>query len=503
MVKENTETSTKDLRAKQMSFSKQDFAKLVVNDLTATPNGRNFLKKYKQSEVREIIENYKVEKNQTQLREISQLLWAKSPQYQRLLKYFAGMANFAHVITPIKEIRKLNVSKVTKQYVEIGELVKMMSLRHEMTKVMNVVFREDIFYGYVHIDKKSFYIQQMPSSICKVTSIEDGVMNYSVNMNYFKTNEARLVGWAVELQMKYRQWKAMQKENPLISQWVELDPSNTICIKLNEDILEIFPPFAGSFDSIFDIDGFKQLRKDKEELSNYMVLTQKLPIRAASEDNNDFMIDNEFMTYFHNQASDAVPENVGVITSPMEIEQIRFDADKADKDGVGKATRDFWEGNGTSQLLFSSDNNSSAGLMMSIRSDEEMVFSLLTQIERWLNRYLKLKFSDLMFNVSILPVTRFNQSEMYKMYLEGGSMGVPVKSHLSATLGLDPIEVMNMSFLENDILKMHEEWIPLQSSHTMTDEGGNGKDGAPKKDATSISDEGAKSRDKDSNVKVK
>lgn len=488
-------------RSKKMSFSKAEFQRLVINDLSSSASGRQFLKKYKQSEVRETIEGYKIEANQKRLREISQLLWAKSPQYQRLLKYFSGMATFSHVITPIKELRKLNNNKVMKQYVEIGELVKMMSLRHEMTKVLNVVFREDIFYGYIHIEKKSFYIQQMPSDICKATAVEDGVLNYSIDMNYFKSDEKKLVGWANEIQVKYRQWKAMREREPRLSQWVELDAQNTICIKLNEDILEVFPPFAGSFDSIFDIDGFKQLRKDKEELGNYMVLTQKLPIREDSQDNNDFMIDKDFMMYFHNQASDTVPENVGVITSPMEIEPIRFDTDKADRDGVGKATRDFWEGNGTSQLLFSSENNSSAGLTMSIRSDEEIVFSVLTQIERWLNRYLKIKYQDLMFNISILPVTRFNQTEMYKMYLEGASYGVPVKSHLSATLGLDPIEMMNMSFLENDLLKITEEWMPLQSSHTMSGDD-NGKDGAPKKDAKDLTDEGSKSRDKDSNVKV-
>lgn len=499
---ENQEISKSTERTSKMAFSKTDFARLAITDLSNTSSGRTFLKKYKQSEVREIIENYHIPKNQEMLKNISQLLWAKSPQYQRLIKYFAGMATFAHVITPIKDIRKLNTNKVMKQYTEIGELLKLMSIRHEMTKVLNVVFREDIFYGYIHIDKKSFYIQQVPSTICKATAVEDGVLNFSIDMNYFATNETRLVGWANEVQAKYREWKALRNQNSKIGNWVELDPNNTICIKLNEDIVEIFPPFAGSFDSIFDIDGFKQLRKDKEELGNYMVLTQKLPIRADSDDNNDFLIDKEFMNYFHNQASNTVPDNVGVITSPMEIEPIRFDTDKADRDGVGKATRDFWEGNGTSQLLFSSENNSSAGLQMSIRSDEQIVFTVLTQIERWLNRYLKSRFSDLNFNVSILPVTRYNQSDVYKMYLEGGQFGVPVKSHLSASLGLDPIEVMNMSHLENDLLKMHEEWIPLQSSHTMTEEGAEGADGRPKKDAKDLSDEASKGRDKDSNVKV-
>ena len=472
-------------RKKAVEFTRADFGRLVINDLTKTPTGRNFLKKYTQSEVRDIIENYKIERNQDRLREISQLLWAKSPQYQRLIKYFAGMATFAHVITPIKEIRKVNKSKALKQFVEIGELVKLMSLRHEMTKVLSVVFREDIFYGYIHRDKKSFYIQQMPSEICKASSVEDGALNYSVDMMYFQKNEATLYRWANEIQVKYREWRAMRERNPKLSQWVELDARHTICIKMNEDMLEVFPPFAGTFDSVFDIEAFKELRKDKEQLGNYMVLTQKLPIRTDTDNNNDFLIDKEFMMFFHNQASDVVPENVGVITSPMEIEPVRFDQDRADRDGVGKATRDFWEGAGASQLLFSSENSSSTGLAMSIKADEEIVFTLLTQIERWLNRYLKNEFSDLLYNVNILPVTRFNQDIMYKMYLESATYGVPVKSHLSATVGLDPIEVMNMAYLENDLLEMHEGWIPLQSAHTMSNE-----EEQPKESGTSASKEG-------------
>lgn len=483
-------------RKKTTEFAKQDFARLMLNDLSSTQAGRNFLRKYTQSEVRDIIENYKVERNQERLREISQLLWAKSPQYQRLIKYFSGMATFSHVITPIKELRKVNKNKALKQYVEIGELVKLMNLRHEMTKVLSVVFREDIFYGYLHRDKKSFYIQQMPSEICKATSVEDGALNYSVDMTYFEKNEATLSRWAKEIQFKYREWKAMKNQNPKISKWVELDADKTICIKMNEDIVEVFPPFAGTFDSIFDIEAFKELRKDKETLGNYMVLTQKLPMRTDTENNNDFLIDKEFMMFFHNQASDVVPDNVGVITSPMEIEPVKFDQDRADRDGVGKATRDFWEGSGASQLIFSSDNNSSAGLTMSIKSDEEIVFTLLTQIERWLNRYFKSEFNDLMYNVSILPVTRFNQDTMYKMYLESATYGVPVKSHIAATVGLDPIEVMNMSYLENDLLKMHEEWIPLQSSHTMGDPL-EGEEGRPEeKDPSKVADETQRGKDK-------
>ncbi|SDX95288.1 hypothetical protein [Thermoactinomyces sp. DSM 45892] len=482
-------------RESAMAFSHFDFAKLILNDVSKSNEGRSFLKKYTQSEVRELIEGYQLPKNQEKLREISRILWSKSGHYQRLIHYFAGMPLFPCVITPIKNIRLLNQDKVLKQYTQIGELLKMMNLKHEMAKGLQVAFREDAFFGYVHRDKKSFYIQLMPPEMCKITSIEDGCFNYSIDMKIFEKNETKLLSYANEIQQKYQAWKFLKKKNPRISEWVELDPTNTIAIKVNEEMIESLPPFVSVFDSVFDIDAFKKLRKDREEVGNYMAVSQQLPIRTDSENNNDFLIDKEYMTLFHNMIADHAPENVGVFTSPMKLDVLRFDKDKAGSDGVAEAQQNFWTASGISSLLFNSDKSTSQGLLMSIKTDEEIVFKLLVQIERWLNRFLKFLYRDLLFHVSILPVTIFNQQDMYKMYLEVSQYGVPIKNHLCATVGLSPIETMNMAYLENDLLELHDKFIPLLSSHTMSpDELKN--EGRPPAESNEISDEGSRSQDK-------
>lgn len=488
-------------RGKATNFSKEQFSKLQISQLPTTRPSRSFLKAYKQSEVREIIEGYSRKQNQDKLVEISKLLFAKSPQYRRLIGHFADMMTFAHAITPVKDIKKLNKTKVLKQYTEIGELLNIMNIKHEMPKVLTVAFRDDVFYGYIHRDRKSFFIQRLDSKICQITSIEDGVFNFSIDMSYFLGRQSELLEYADEIQIKFEQWNNLRMKSPNITHWVELHPRNTMCIKINEEMQEIYPPFAGTFDAIYDIEGFKQLRKNKEEIANYMMLAMELPMRKDSEDNNDFMLDQDTFMFFHNMAIDTVPENVGVITSPMPVKPIIFDKDRVDSDGVSKAERDFWSGSGTSQLLFNADKSTSQGLLMSIKTDEEIVFKAVSQIQRWLNRYLGYEFSDLMYNTTILPVTNFNREEMFKMYMEGGTVGVPIKSFLSATMGLDPIQTMNMAYLENDLLKMHEEFIPLMSSHTMGSEGVAGleKDGAPEKDKTKVSDEGARSKDKPNN----
>jgi hypothetical protein len=86
---------------------------------------------------------------------------------------------------------------------------------------------------------------------------------------------------------------------------------------------------------------------------------------------------------------------------------------------------------------------------------------------------------------------------MFDMYLEAGQYGVPVKNHVSAVVGFSPIETMNMAYLENDLLKMHEEFIPLMSSHVMGEDAManlKGEDGRPPK--KNVSDETARGKDK-------
>lgn len=513
-VRGNVLNTDKDIpneekKVRQAYFSEEQFklnASIIRDTLSSsksTSQAQNNLTQYKQSEVREIIKDYRKEVNQRKLVEISQSLYSTSAHYKRLINHFVGMPLYSVVINPTENIQTSTtmVSKVEKQYEEIGKLVKKMNLKHEFTKVYTTALIEDIFFGYVYDFNDSFYLRKFNSKICKITGVFDGVFCYAMDMDYFESNKDMLDIYPVEIQNVYGQWKIEKKTNNQISNWADIPPENTICIKISEEITETFPFFSGVFDSIYEIEGYKQLRKDGAEASNYMTLVQELPVRTESEVNNDFAIDPDAYDYFHRQLVDATPDNVGVAVSPMPVKVVKFDKTRAGDDNVGQATRDMWSSSGVSSLLFNSDGSTSQGLLNSIKVDEELVFKYLAQVERWLNRYLKIKFNKLMFNISVLPITTFNQKEKYDMYINAGQYGFPVKSEIGAVLGLSPVEVMSKAYLENDILKMHEQFIPLQSSHTQGSseevvEVDSNKEGRPEVDAKDASDETARAKDK-------
>ena len=430
---------------------------------------------YKQSDVRKAVKGYRKPINQKKLVDISQQLYATSTQYRRLINHFSGMVKFSSVITPIVDLKSeksLTPDVIAKQYQSIGRDIKKMKMFSEFRKFYKTALIEDVAYGWIHETDDSFFIQNLDYKMCRISSIEDGVYNFAIDMEYIESDETRLNYLPKEVTTLYRGWKIERGRDRNTSKWKEMPSKKTICIKVSDEILETFPFFAGVFDSIYDVEAFKQLRKDSAELANYMALALKLPIRD-SNDNNDFKIDAQMYTYFNQVVQSVVPEQVGVFTTPMEVDTIKFDNKLAGDDGVEKATKNVWNDSGISSVLFNTEASSTTqGIEKSIKTDEEIVFATLAQFEAWVNRYLRYKYKKkLIFNVSLLPVTVFNQKEVYDMYLSAGQYGVPIKSHLASVVGLEPIEVMSMAYLENEVLKMHETLIPLQSSHTQSGDG--------------------------------
>lgn len=493
-------------RREAFDYKKETFSKVLVKDLTTTSAGRKVLKSYTQSEIREILEGHATRVNQDKLVEISRTLYGTSAQYRRLIAHFSGMPLYSYIITAVKDIQApSDLKKVTENYAEIATMMKKMKLRSEFNKISRVALIQDVYFGYVLEDAKSFHIQEIPYGLCQISSIEDGVYNYAIDMSYFDGNVGELDYYPAEFTRLFYQWKIDSANDRTISDYVEIDSKNSLCLKFNDETTNVMPFFAGVFDSIFDVDGFKKLRKTKEEIDNYMSLIQTLPVRMDTDTNNDFVIDTDMLEYFHNMLVDSVPDEVGVATTPMKVEAIKFNKTKVGDDGVAAAERDLWNATGVSSLLFNSDGKSAQGLLNSIKTDEELVFAFLRQVERWINKRIKRVIKKSFFEVSILDVTVFNRQEMFKMQQEGATYGFATKLATSAILGQEPIETMNQMYLENVVLGMPDAMIPLQSSHTMSSDSvavdEKKASGGQEKDDEELSDEGVKSRDKSDDKK--
>lgn len=117
------------------------------------------------------------------------------------------------------------------------------------------------------------------------------------------------------------------------------------------------------------------------------------------------------------------------------------------------------------------------------------------------NRFIQHQGYGKNFKVTFLDTSPFNRKEAGDQYLKAAQYGLPTVMMYGSSQGLGQSEFDTMNFLENTVLGLKENLIPLASSNTMsskdsetpTDEGGR-----PQKDMSELTDSGEQSsEDKD------
>lgn len=472
------EEQKKILLQQHYAVLKKMDTKILNQALRYTPSA---LARFDTKQVADYLQN--PSKYEKQLRYLSNYLYNVNAQYRQIVRHFATLPTYDYTLNIVEMPAKINADKITKAYQKAAQFVDKLNLKDEMSEVLKIAFKEDVFYGYEHESKDSFFIQRLDAGYCQISSIEDGVFNFAFDFSYFDTYKDSLDIYPDEFKVKYQLYKL----NPNANRWLELDSNKTICIKINSDIDYALPPFNTVFESIFDQDEYKKIKKAKAKMDNFLLLTQEIPMDDKSQDVDVFKISLDLAMQFHNQLSESLGDGIGLATTPMPISAIKLEKSKSDNDSVSEAIRETYTDAGLSQYLFNSDKNTSAGITKSIITDEQFLFSILTQIERWINRKLKRQSGTIKFYIRFLQLTNFSREEVFNRYLKAAQFGAPVKMEMVASLGLTPLEILNKTTLENEIFKLQDLFIPLQSSHTQngdsTDEGG-----APKKSEADISD---------------
>lgn len=489
----NQETEVKPFDA-NLFFAQLN--KLIIKDINDTKAPTSLNTKYSRDKIIKFLEN--PEQSQKELRKLSDFLYASSPHYKRLINYFAGMHTFAYTVTPYGlNVDKVNMNTFKIQYQKTLNTVENMNIKHEFKKILKTAFKHDVFYGYEHENAESYFIQKLNPDLCEISSIEDGVYNFRFDFQYFDRFKNQLNKYPEEFRIKYKVYET-DKTN---KRWQELDSSKTICIKVNEEVDYPLLPFSNIFEAVYDIDEKKRANKISTKIDNYMILTQKIPMAETKDaEPNRFLLDLDTASGFHARAAETLPDEVGLITSPMDIEAVKLERKNKDVDYVAQAERSYYDAAGVSQLLFNGDKSTSTSLGKSVNVDEMMVFDVVLQMERWLNRKLKNLNKAYKFKVNILPVTNFNIKEKFDLYLQSAQNGFPTRQEVSAILEISPSEMISKLFLENEVLGLSKPGVmmPLASSHTQSGDTSNG--GQPVKEDDSLSDAGLKTRENEGNA---
>lgn len=458
--------------------------KLITRDLNNNTNAPTF-SLYSKEDIQSYLSNpYTYEK---QLRKAVTYIYGASSHFRRLIQYFVGLSDLAYVVEPYKlDPKKANTKTINNNYRKVLNILSSMSIKTQMPKILTVCLREDVFYGTLWVANDSVTIQQLPSDYCSIATVEGNVPNVTFDFSYFDSNQTLLNYYPSEFQTKYNQY---QKNR--MTRWIELDSPNSFAIKCNSDILDYaLPPFAGLLRELYDIEDYKQLKESKTALENYAMLSMKLPM----EKDGNWGIDLGKAKEFWRNLDSVLPEEIGSILTPMDINKVSFEkSNTGDTDTVSEAEQHMFSAAGVSSLLFNNEKASANALLLSIKADQAITYGIVKNIQDAINRFVQSQSYGKNFKVNFLDVSPYNRKEVGDAYLKAASYGLPTISAYAASQGIGQAELDSMSFLEGSVMNLQEMFKPILSSTQMsssdlnsnaaTDEGG-----APTKEVGEVSD---------------
>lgn len=422
--------------------------------------------------------------NPVYLREVSKALYVKSSQYRRIINYFSDSPLLNWIIIP-------NEDTDLKTYRSVNVEIEKLNLEHEAKKMFRVLYKTGSYYGIV-IDAKSYiHFVDVDADLVQLVSISDGLSNFAVATHFFDDDDISV--YSTELRNAII--LARNGNEP----YVVVPSQDSISLKIDEDVEYSVPPFSGSFKSILELEQYKKLRTIRDKLNTLKIIVQKIPVRDGSNKNDDFAIEANTVALFHDLLADSLPEEIMLATTPMDVSDISLKQNiTSDTDNVSKAESNFWNTNGVSEALFGKATNA-IGLSYSIKVDESTMFMVLRQLERWVNRRVKgMAGKKSKVKYKILDMTEYNKDDYIETLLKNAQFGLPVKLELASALGYNPREAIDMINFENNVLKLHENMIPLQSSHVTT-ETGTDPNGRPQKGNTEdVTDGAERARDNNS-----
>ncbi len=494
----NIETipSPTQLDTDEMQFQKllqfANLARLIKRDLNSNRVANStFNRTYKKSDVIGWLAN--PGKYEKQLRDLSRFLFDSSSHYKRLIDYFSTMLTFDYVVDIYNqtnyEVTKELKDNIQKRYINTINKLENMNMKHEFSKLITKSLIDGIVYGYEYSTKNSYFIDILNPDYCAISSIEDGVYNYSFNFQYFDIYKEEINRFSEEFQEKYEIYKTDKRNK----KWQELDSSKTICIKIS-DSEHAVPMLAGIFEEIYSLYTYKDLQMSKTEMDNYLLLVAGIPYQKNANDReNAWALSLDIAEKYFGMMSDNLPEQIGTILSPFSsIEPIKLSKNEKELDTLTLAENSIYNSAGVPRMIFNSEKTSGAALNKAISMDESTMFKILRQVERWVNRKLKDENKKIHFKVTFLNITEHNRKDMIDKYKDASTLGLPVKRHFCASLGLSPSDVQNSILLENDVMGITDKFIPLSSSYQTNsndDKGGRPDNGDDVEEITEIGDD--------------
>lgn len=477
-------------------------------------NSMTVPRKYSAKQINVVLEapyNYKDD-----LIRMSMYFYIRSQEFKGIIDYKSSMLTYANTVYPYGVIDETKFD--AEEYFKNIKFIEDYNVRSKLDLATKIALREDVYFAYEMTDNsgKNFIWKKLPSQYCKIIG-KDRFETYRVafDLSYFNAYPEDLDRFPIEFREKFNTFlknnktsgdKAVQGKknlgtlngiNSKCVNYVELS-DKAIAFKFDESVDYVVPYYSGLFIDLIRLAELKDVEILSNVSDNYKLLHQLVPMNKESGEQDDYLISGEDLLVFHNNLKGSAPEGVGTVTTPMPVEAITLkgNVNSAQESITSKQVTSILTQSGTSKLLFNGESTSALGLNKNIQVDENVMFRMLRQYEKYFNKRLYLyNKGSYKYHVNFLDSTQFNKTDLLTDLMKAGQAGMNTQFEVNAVLGRSQTDYLNTGKLIN-MFDMMDNSFPFKSSHVQDGSGTSGENG-DKKTETNITEDGMKSRERD------
>lgn len=402
--------------------------------------------------------------------------------YKQLVTYYASLINYYGILIPNPAFgASLQKKSIAKKYVQALTLIEDLKIKKLGQHIASKVLVDGMYYG-VRIQnskvKTDFTLMDLPFDYCRSRFIDvNGNSLVEFNVQFFDTitdsdyRQIALDTYPKVISSYYEKWskgkKLSSKESIKQNSWVLLPADEGIAFNLFDSsphFLSVIPASL-QYDAAVENEQLRELEEIKK------LIVQKIP----HLNDGQLLFEPDEVQVMHEGAVGMLKKSnphASVITSYGDIDVYTTKAtDSVTNNILTNMLKHIYAKAGVSPELFAASGSSSLGT--SINYDISLMMTLANKISIFLTNLLNdiCGTSEIQFTYYILPVTEFNKNNMVDMYMKLGTAGYSFLLPGIAA-GLSQRELCNVKDLENNLLKMSQFLIPLQTSYTQSSKNG-------------------------------
>lgn len=467
---------------KEVSYKAQRFAKDSVS--YSTPSVKT-PKKYSKQNILTYLES--PFKNANTLQEISAYIRYNNGVYNRLIKYFANMPTFDCMLYPLEVDSKKSTTgeKLMKSYQETAKYIERINPKYNLGWMLDRLLQDGELYLYKIEDSQSIVYKQMPTDLCRISSVEDNVCKYAIDIRKLNTKTIydSMPEAIQKLSDKY-QTGGIKAEDLIDNTWYELEENAVAFNAISQFLSKGFPPFSYLFDGLMHLDEMKQLHFNSAKANNLKIIHQKVPI----DDDGELLIDYELVKEYHESTKRNLPDGIAITTNPLDLQSLTLSRTGAESvNQRNDALESILDDAGVNSEIFNGSKSTNEAIAMGVKVDEMFINNIVSMFENFLNYEIAQNKKTSSWRLKLFNSTYFSRDEYIKRSRENLQYGGSRLEYL-AVQGFTPLQGYNVLKGEQ-ALGIDKILIPQQSSHTMTS---SDKNGRPSKEDSNNTDSVAK-----------